>query len=323
MVLMVLFAACTEKEGVYNPKKKIAKIYTSSVSHYGRYDPETGTLYNQNTFSYDKQLSEEWTWDGNKLSKITVYPISPAPNDQERGHDDIHFTYDGNQIQRIESENEYMTFTYDGKKLQQIQLFSTGSSNPFETYTFTHEGNKVTKVVFAFEDLLINKTSVNQMKKILFRFILPSAEKANKALATLQQAAAKGSADGMVSIPMELTWTGDNVTGINANYLFPGMTGPEARSLSATFEFDDKCNPFKNNFLLGMNDGSFSVFNENNMTKSTTITRFGDGYPFTDEITYSYTYDNQWPLTQTAVTLYHAEDYGSIDSTTLYFEYVK
>jgi len=110
LALMVLMAACTEKEGVYNPKKKISKVYKSSVSHYGQYDPETGTLYNQNTHRQDKQLWEEWIWEGNKLTQIRVYENEIEPPSKEE-YAAINFIYDGKQIQRIESADEYMSTT--------------------------------------------------------------------------------------------------------------------------------------------------------------------------------------------------------------------
>ncbi len=326
MALTILFAACTEKEGVYNPKKKIAKVYASSVYEYGQYDPETDTLYNRNAIRHDKYLSEEWTWEGNKLTQITVYYYID-PSIDKGDAEVIKFTYDGKQVQRIESEDVYMTFTYDGKKLQQIQIFETGSSNPHETYTFYHEGGKITKIDFAFNTIYVNEKAVGQMHRILFRTLLPTMDKAEKAIADLRSTMAKNGSEDMITIPLELTWTGDNVTGLSANYTIPEFVGPVSCTLSSTSEFDNKNNPYQHNLLMGLNnweeEGAFPCFNKNNVTKTTTETQYGGGYTNTDVYTYSYTYDGQWPLSQTRVYQYHYEDYGCIDSTTLYFEYAK
>ena len=50
VALVALFISCDKKEGVYNPSKKIQKIYTV----------EDG----------DKELSEVWHWDGKVLTSI-------------------------------------------------------------------------------------------------------------------------------------------------------------------------------------------------------------------------------------------------------------
>ena len=328
LALMVLMAACTEKEGVYNPKKKISKVYKSSVSHYGQYDPETGTLYNQNTHRQDKQLWEEWIWEGNKLTQIRVYENEIEPYGKE-GYAAINFTYDGKQIQRIASADEYMSFVYDGKKLQQIQIFATGSSEPTETYTFTHDGNKITQIDFAFQDIVLNSYNIGLMKRLVLSNIVPTTPMAEKAFADLGIAMAKSSAKAMVPIPLKLTWTGDNITGIDASYTLTDWGGPVACNISGTFAFDDKNNPHQNNFLTGLNnwqeDGTLPVFNKNNVTKSTMKVKYGSDYSDTEEIIYAYTYDGEWPRTQLEVRHYEDEEngYGNIDSTTFYYEYVK
>ena len=322
LAILCLMSACSEKEGVYSPKKKIAKVYQASTYIYGYHD-EVSDSWFYDTNSSPKTLAEDWTWDGSKLSKITIYETGNVISKGEVA-DIINFTYDGKQVTRIEGYDQYMTISYDGSILKQVQIFDKEDNELEGAMEFVHDGKKITKINVTINDEdLVKSPSAMNLQKVLFRGILPTIDQADRVVAAMDKVVKSNGAKAQRTIPVELTWTGDNVTGINANYLFPVLTGPEARSLSATFEFDDKCNPFKNNFLLGMNDGSFSVFNENNMTKSTTITRFGDDNPFTDEINYSYTYDSQWPLTQTAVTTYHAEDYGYIDSTTLYFEYVK
>ena len=72
LAALCLFAACSEKEGVYNPKKKIANIYKSGVTIHSSLDESTGLWYSD-TVTVAKYLSEAWTWDGKKLTKVTFY----------------------------------------------------------------------------------------------------------------------------------------------------------------------------------------------------------------------------------------------------------
>jgi len=50
LALSILFIGC-EKEGVYNPNKKIKRIYEESLSG-----------------SSPKRLSQEWTWEKKQFS---------------------------------------------------------------------------------------------------------------------------------------------------------------------------------------------------------------------------------------------------------------
>ena len=56
LAALCLFAACSEKEGVYNPKKKIANIYKSGVTIHSSLDESTGRWYSD-TVTVAKSLS--------------------------------------------------------------------------------------------------------------------------------------------------------------------------------------------------------------------------------------------------------------------------
>lgn len=98
---------------------------------------------------------------------------------------------------------------------------------------------------------------------------------------------------------------------------------------SAKFEFDSKNNPYQHNFIsligLGEDAGSNAFFNKNNITQVTE--RYDHDFygSESDVTTYEYTYDGDWPLTQTESIIRGGDGYSysytSID--TRYFEYVK
>src|SRR5574344_1096037 len=81
--LCVILSACT-KEGVYNPKEKISRIFYQSSNSNG------------------KNLQESWTWDKNLLSKIV----------DENG-DFRNFEYDGKQLKTVRYSNgDKLEYTY-------------------------------------------------------------------------------------------------------------------------------------------------------------------------------------------------------------------
>lgn len=325
LAMAALFAACTEKEGVYNPEKKIAKVYSSSSYVHSYYD-EYADTWQYDTTSMPKQLAEEWKWDGKKLEQITFYDaqVEPAkPNGEV-----VKFVYDGKRVVRIEGEDEYVVFAYDGRELQQVQLFEEGESSPWETYTFKHEGGRIMQLVITSHDMpLLDKrvTACRRMEQVLLGQVLtlPHAEKAVRAL---RSRAAKDGAKAEESITMNLTWTGDNVTQVDASWYEGGFAGGPVK-FSAKFEFDSKNNPYQHNYIslmgLGEDAGSNAFFNKNNITQVTE--RYDHDFygSESDVTTYEYTYEGDWPLTQTESSIRGGDGYSWTSFYTRYFEYVK
>ena len=321
LATLCLMSACSEKEGVYSPKKKIAKVYEASTYIYG-YQEDVSSVWFYDTTSSPKTLAEEWTWDGSKLSKITFYETGIVHNKGEVS-DMITFTYDGKQVTRIEGYDEYMTITYDGSKLKQVQLFEIDGNKLQATMDFVHDGKKITKINITGEDddIDFTKSSILHLEKVLFRDILPTVDQADRVVAAIGKTVKNNGGKGMTTVSMELTWTGDNVTGISMNYMGMAVTG--------TFTFDNKNNPYQN-FLLGLiltEDGSMIIFNKNNVTKSVMkmeISFMGQSYTETIEENYSYTYDGNWPITRTMKSVYmddEDEGYSSESEVVTYFEY--
>ena len=160
------------------------------------------------------------------------------------------------------------------------------------------------------------------LQKVLFRGILPTIDQADRVVAAMDKVVKSNGTKAQRTIPVELTWTGDNVTGISMNQM--GMT------MSGTYVFDNKNNPYQN-FLFSiigmMEDGSMIVFNKNNVTKAvmkTQMSFMGQTFTETQEANYSYTYDGSWPLTRTMKSVYtdsEDEHYSSEAEVVTYFEY--
>ena len=96
--LLACFASCNKTEdGVYNPSKKIHKIYEVN---------ENG----------EATLSQDWHWDGDMLTSIDNYYALLTLTD--------HFTYDDqSRLTRIDNGSSHSEFFYDGKELRTVIVF--------------------------------------------------------------------------------------------------------------------------------------------------------------------------------------------------------
>lgn len=320
LATLCLLAACSkDEEGVYNPQKKIAKVYESSMYVYNWYD-ETNGQWIADTSAEDKTLVESWEWDGNKLAKITYYEhgnvtekADPVVNDV------ITFTYDGKKVTRAEGTDEYMTFTYDGKELKSVDVFDKENpTTPEMSFFFEHKDGKIVKIdVTAEGELDLKKATVINLEKVLFHSILPDVNNAEKVVSKVNTIMQKKGAKDQATMPLILTWDGDNVSEMSTTLFMYGFT----MSAKSTYTFDDKNNPYQN-FLFGLIEGDLFVLNKNNVTKSVTESTFL-GQTETEELTYTYTYDGKWPVSCTQTYSYGDEEEGerSVSSTTNYYEY--
>lgn len=302
---LMLFAAC-QKDGKYNPKEKIAKV---SEEYVYSYNDEWNNYYD----SVPKHVTEEWTWDGKELSQIAYIDIDYDENGNivPDGQDIIKFTYDGGQLSEVTGEDGRMVFTYDGKKLQKAELYEN-SSTAFMTYTFTHDGKKISSITMESDMGFDKKGSFSsRLESLLLGNFIPESKSTEKVIKDLHAKAAKGE-----TITMNLTWDGDNVSKISAVTPFGNA--------SINFTYDNKNNPYKGFALMfggyGESETGVEFCNKNNITKIVASYVEGD-YAETEEENYSYTYDGEWPLSRTEEYHNEAEGLSYHNKRTVYFEY--
>lgn len=306
---LLLFGAC-QKDGKYNPKEKISNVseeYCSVSSYF------SGEEWVTDSSITPKHVSEQWTWDGKKLSQIAYigYDYDDQGNMVPDGQDLVKFNYDGSQLTEIAtSYGERMTFTYDGKKLQKAELY-VGVATPYMTYEFEHDGKKISSMTVTMAEEYDGKkgAKVSRLEHLLLGNIIPQTKSTDKFVCQLHAKAAKAGQ----SIRMDLTWDGDNVSKITA-------VTPHGNA-TATFTYDDKNNPFKNFGPMfgfyGETETGVEFCNKNNITKMV-ISDFEGG---SDEENYTYTYDGQWPVSCTNMYSYEDEYSRGTNSRTVYYEY--
>lgn len=306
---LLLFGAC-QKDGKYNPKEKISNVseeYCSVSSYF------SGEEWVTDSSITPKHVSEQWTWDGKKLSQIAYigYDYDDQGNMVPDGQDLVKFNYDGSQMTEVTtSYGERMTFTYDGKKLQKAELYD-GAATPYMTYEFEHDGKKISSMTVTMDEEYYAKkgTRVGRLEHLLLGNIIPQTKSTDKFVCQLHAKATKAGQ----SIRMDLTWDGDNVSKITAVTPYGNAT--------ATFTYDDKNNPFKNFGPMfgfyGETETGVEFCNKNNITKMV-ISDIEGG---SDEENYTYTYDGQWPVSCTNMYSYEDEYSRGTNSRTVYYEY--
>lgn len=297
-----LLAGC-QKEGKYNPKEKIANIYSEYGSSSEYFDGQQWQTDNQ--YSSGKQLSEVWTWDGKKLTQID-YPDDEYP-------ETIRFSYDGSQLVEAVTDEQQIRFTYDGKLLSKAEVFYLYGGQPTlaMTYTFEHDGKKISRVTLSgmgMEPFNTNsKAQHSHLQKLLLANFWPQSTAAQRAIKKLQACASKDNQ----SITIDYTWDGDNVSKLQSQQ--------QGFSVSVSFEYDDKNNPYQG-FVLsgaGMSETGVEFCNRNNIVKETYT--YMDGQEDTES--YSYEYDGKWPTSCTYHYTYQSDDYRESSFTTTYYEY--
>ena len=177
-VALFAFASTScHKDGVFNPKKKISRVFTQ---------------YNGGS----KTLAATYVWNKNKLEKI------------DYGDGDIaYYTYDGKKVSKITYGAQVMNFTYDGAKLSKVEVSYEGQL--YYSYAVTHDGNKITKLVVTEYDSDKNDVKSIVRTGLCLRGILPATTCDN--LVEKQIQAKESGRKGTYTYTLEFKYDGWNI----------------------------------------------------------------------------------------------------------------
>ncbi|MDR2868571.1 MAG: hypothetical protein LBV46_03410 [Bacteroidales bacterium] len=275
----LLFAAC-QKDGVYNPKEKIASIttnYTFTMTY-----PDFPEL---NNTDMDEQWTEQWTWDKKLLKHI----------DAGDGYF-LDFQYDGKQIQKIVTHDGYYQYTYKDKKVDKVEYFE--GTELVGTISYQYEGKKVSTITntYSFEgnnDILSKKKA--QIQKKALSFMLPNSliKESHQHSAKLAKKIGMGAKE-LVQVVSKttLTWDGDNVSKMTTTTQY-GSAGIAFTEITE-FTYDNKNNPYYHAFDVIEESEYNTNLSKNNVTKIK-ITSIDSEYPdffAQEEYNYTYKYDS-------------------------------
>lgn len=269
VLIMALGLSSCQKEGVYNPKKKISKIF----EQYG---------------SDSKYLSEVWTWDDNKLSRIDY----PSWGGYQR------FEYENNKISKIiDEDGDYWLVKYNGKKFDKVEFYYDNQLSGI--VIFEYSGSKITKMTTEelWDDDKYDLVSVKNRQFGVLKFLIPEMP------LEMTKKSTKSTSETYV---IKLTWKGNNIEKLEEEEIERN----EVYTSTTKYTYDDKSNPFYNSFF-GVDD--YFVSSKNNITKETITDSDNDFW----EYEYSYTYDGNYP--KECVRIYRSGTYSSV--TTTFYEY--
>lgn len=236
VALVALFISCDKKEGVYNPSKKIQKIYTV----------EDG----------DKELSEVWHWDGKVLTSIDYIDDMYAKT--------ATFSYDkNNRLVAMDANGAHSELIYDGKYIKAIETSYEGVV--ISTTEFEHQNGKISEMrltdVYMDDDVWDKMLIVNPM-----RYVIPEAfpvvEKTMKKCAK---------AKGNDQIIIKLNWKGNNANSMEITSTMWGQTMTEYIELT----FDNMNNPMYGLLTSMGSDVATNLFVNKNNPLSMTYSYLG------------------------------------------------
>ena len=277
LLVLTSLSSCT-KEGVYNPKMKIQRVYCSS------------------TYT-EKYLNQSWNWDGKLLKSIDHYWTGGTLSWTED------FTYDGKRLVRVDDyiSSEYVTYAYDGKLLKSADYYYKGSLESSTAYTY--DDGKLTKM-----DVTEYGAKKSKTESHLQNAILPFQSEVVKVVSKfMAEASAKKKKKDVYTFTLQFTWDGDNVSKLTATQ--------EGYWATAALQYDSKNSPLKGFHSLYSDteelEGMFN-WSKNNVTKM--IVTGSDGENEVIDYTYQYN-DNDYPI---MVIERYADEYEDYQFTTNY-----
>ena len=263
-LMAVAFVSC-QKDGVYKPKKKIAKIYNEWTTTTVTTDENGSRTV---TDVQNPYVAEEWTWGDKTLTSVMHKDRDGKVTSTSN------FTYDDkNRIVGATSGDEKVEYTYnDDKKLQTIKI-SEGSDD-VTTIEITYEDKVPTsvKTVWSYTFKKLSEFA----KSVIPSYICEAIE--------AEQLHSKTTVSNTYNTAIE--WDGKNISQVVT-------TGENGYKYTTTYEYDGKTNPYKGMYA-GMSDDFDAAYSKNNVVKKTTSRV--DGNTTTSTVTeYTYEYDGKVP----------------------------
>ena len=254
IAIAISFTSCEDPAGVYKPEKKIAKVYEQEVG-----EPE--------------YLSQEWTWDGNKVASISYY------YDGEFGGKD-EFTYDGDRVEKIrDNYGYYAEYEYNDKQYEKIEYYNP-TNELLAEITFQYDGKKIS--VITLKSYVVDKNVIKMVERGFIGKMLPKEG--------MKVVAEKMADQSKETTVMSLSYDGDNISSLT--------TGSNVFSYS---DYDTYSNIWFNFFRFSAYeaDANSQIFSKNNPGK--VVSQMGS---INIPTTFIYTYDGNVPATIQANTTF-------------------
>lgn len=277
----LLFSAC-QKEGVFNPKQKISKIYTS-----------TTFSIDGSTTTTDRSLAEAWTWNkNNTLAKIDKYQDNAIVGTDTYTYDNKKrvVRIDGNDNHFGHTSIYHIVFTYNGKELSEASFYFGDDLSA--TLKYTHQNGKISKI----EATITEDDMENYMKAL--RSLLPQQFYVSLENSYKKNPAKYNAKGNDHTTTWVATWDKDNISKIVITEKY-GSFGQE--TITSEYKYDNYNNPYYG-FTPGESGETTGAgcYSKNNITRTTTLYQSIDANGSekgTEMINYTYTYKGKYPVT--------------------------
>ncbi len=243
------------QDGTYNPARKISKVYIETVL---------------NGESWGKDLNQTWTWEGDRLvSILNAYDTEP-----------VLFTYQGNRIASLSSENMQALFVYQGKELRRIDFSYDGQTGAF-LEVLEHQGGYITRIRVSDVGVKgsLPEGAAERLGEAVMKFLfptLPSDEPATRAVRPLLD-------------DVRFEYEGGNVV----RQIMTGYRDDGPATQTYTYTYDDQSNPYCSG-MPAMVVEPFSA-SRNNPLSMESISRYNGETRF-NASAYTYRYEGGFPV---------------------------
>jgi len=306
-LMAVAFVSC-QKDGVYKPKQRIAKI-TKGWTTTTVYETADGSRKEETVV--DPFVSSVWNWGDKTLESVVNTSRHTTIGGVEFVDTKTTYTYDDkNRITGMAYGDHVIEYAYnDDKKMSKITV---RDGNELEsTIEFGYDGKVVASMVItSYYDY---KKCSEAWEMVLPRQIVKSLNMAHNDIQS------KDVHTEVTNLTIE--WDGKNISQI--------VSTEENTTVTTMYEYDGKTNPY-----LGMygniNNGEVSFMSKNNVIKATNTRVTKENNTSTEVKTvdeYSYEYDGKYPTSVKSTEVYEQSflgtKYTTTTVTTKTYEYTK
>lgn len=306
-LLAVAFVSC-QKDGVYKPKKKIAKI-TRSWEEVDAYSDATGN--HEDKTKADSWVCEEWAWGDKTVESRTIRQRFLTLTGVTYPSMKVTYTYDDkNRITGAQYNDYKIEYTYnDDKKFSKITV--NDGANLESTVEINYDGKKV-------NSLKVTRYYPAKKSATALAMVLPSQIVDVVCNDNEEEVVAKDARTVTTDVTIE--WDGKNIVETVAK-------SSDDITITTTYEYDGKLNPYAG-FYCGSEVGA-EMYSKNNVIKTTSKKSYVRGNATITEETVEdveYEYDGKCPSTVKTTSVY-SYDWGTKHTvtrvTTDTYEYVK
>ena len=271
---MLSVTSCKKKDGVFNPKEKIHKVY---------YERTYVDSLGKSTVSEKKNLKQIYRWDKNKLIQI-----------ENGGGWSYYFTYDGTQVSKVEvGDYAVINFKYDKADLKTIEVMDARENRSIAVITVTERNDrKITKYsvdsyTYIDDDASTKSNNVTEKLYPIMKMLLSDQVAERMCNTMVKETKAHKATTTINTNKYELTFDGNNVKEVKE--ILKDTTH------TTVYTYDSKKNPYYSALFLGVNN-ILSNQSENNVASHYNIVNHDK------VVKYEFTYTGDYPATRTVKT---------------------